>query len=305
MTANRLYKEQVRRLAKLNGLTYVEAKRQLRLILNPEVQPLKKLPVIDEKALTHFATDGLGLPLGITDSSFAADFDAAYPIAGVRYLETEVSDGSAVVWDPTNSPHMLIDGIPGSGKTVFAKQLIQHATAAGWNVQVIDDKSEYPTSVCGGSSVISAFTKVNNEMSRRMAAFADARASGIDDYNNKSAVSSNFQRTLLVYDSVKPRFLDNNESELQNVLIERILKMGRSFGVHCVLLTQAPVEEFSQGIQNFVISVSIAGRKEDRDSEFQLGIGTASLVSPKGDRLPFSLGAFDTRNNGGATKEEV
>lgn len=305
MTANRLYKAQVRQLAKLNNLTYVEAKRQLKLILNPEVQSLKKLPVINEKALTHFAMDGLGLPLGITDSSFAADFDAASPIVGIRYLETEVSDGSAVVWDPTNSPHMLIDGIPGSGKTVFAQQLVQHATAAGWNAQVIDDRSEYPASVRDGSSVISAFTKVNNEMSRRMAAFADAKSSGIDDYNKKSLASVNFQKTLLVYDSVEPRFLDSNASELQSVLIERVLKMGRSFGVHCVFLTQAPVEELSQDIQNFAINISVADRKEDRDSEFQLGIGTASLVSPKGDRLPFSLGTLDARNNGGATKEEA
>lgn len=63
---------------------------------------------------------------------------ANYSNAKLTYAQDE--DGNPIYWDPNKSPHSLVIGTTGSGKTSYTHTLVATAALLGWIVIVVDFK---------------------------------------------------------------------------------------------------------------------------------------------------------------------
>ncbi len=80
--------------------------------------------------------ESVWLPSPEIDSS--VDLLATYDKVEIPYGIDE--DGNEVVWRPAIDPNLMLIGVPGSGKTVTAHNLLVNVTRRGWPVWVLDGK---------------------------------------------------------------------------------------------------------------------------------------------------------------------
>jgi hypothetical protein len=81
------------------------------------VQPSQPMPRLAELPLVALsATDRMRIPVGVA------------------------AGGQIIHWEPASSPHMLLVGPTGSGKTIFINSMIDLVAARGWRIDLLDPK---------------------------------------------------------------------------------------------------------------------------------------------------------------------
>lgn len=251
----------------------------------------------------------------IDSKEFRGDF--RIPFA----LGKEIS-GENIVFDLVNSPHLLIAGATGSGKSVCVNSLIASIIFSKSPDEVklimIDPKivelklfNDIPhlltPVITDVKRALEALRWCLDEMERRYVLLDNLLVRDISSYNKKIK-DENLNLMILPYlVIIIDEFADlilSARKDLEN-LISRLAAMARAVGIHLVLATQRPSVDVITGVikANFPSRISFMVASS-MDSRIILGSSGAEKLLGKGDMLYISsLNPFPQRIQGGFLKE--
>uniref|UniRef100_UPI00358DA0B9 DNA translocase FtsK n=1 Tax=Borreliella garinii TaxID=29519 RepID=UPI00358DA0B9 len=251
----------------------------------------------------------------IDSEEFRGDF--RIPFA----LGKEIS-GENIVFDLVNSPHLLIAGATGAGKSVCVNSLIASIIFSKSPDEVklimIDPKivelklfNDIPhlltPVITDVKRALEALRWCLDEMERRYVLLDNLLVRDISSYNKKIK-DENLNLMILPYlVIIIDEFADlilSARKDLEN-LISRLAAMARAVGIHLVLATQRPSVDVITGVikANFPSRISFMVASS-MDSRIILGSSGAEKLLGKGDMLYISsLNPFPQRIQGGFLKE--
>ena len=166
--------------------------------------------------------------------------------------------GKPVVVDIAKTPHLLIAGTTGSGKSVFVDDLLisllYKASPEEVRLLLIDPKvvelqlyNGIPhllmPVISDVDKALSALFWVEDEMLRRYQYFSDENVKNIDSYNLavEKKGKTRLPLILIVVDEFSELMM--KAAKDTSVVVGRIARMGRAAGVHLVIATQLPVSK--------------------------------------------------------------
>ncbi|WP_424632311.1 DNA translocase FtsK [Borreliella lusitaniae] len=230
--------------------------------------------------------------------------------------------GENVVFDLVNSPHLLIAGATGAGKSVCVNSLIASIIFSKSPDEVklimIDPKivelklfNDIPhlltPVITDVKRALEALRWCLDEMERRYVLLDNLLVRDISSYNKKIK-DENLNLMILPYlVIIIDEFADlilSARKDLEN-LISRLAAMARAVGIHLVLATQRPSVDVITGVikANFPSRISFMVASS-MDSRIILGSSGAEKLLGKGDMLYISsLNPFPQRIQGGFLKE--
>ncbi|WP_444190054.1 DNA translocase FtsK [Dialister succinatiphilus] len=228
--------------------------------------------------------------------------------------------GKPVVTDLSKTPHLLIAGSTGSGKSVcinsIITSIIYHSRPEDVKLMLIDPKV-VELSVYNGiphlrTEVITNMKKAEGalnwavrEMEARYQLFAGARVRNIEGYNKQNP-DKKMPYILIIVDEFAD--LMNVAAKEVEVLIQRLTQKARAAGIHLILATQRPSADVITGVIKSNIPSRIAFMVESAlNSRIILDEGGAETLLGKGDMLFKQAGALTTVRIQGAfiSDEEV
>lgn len=159
-----------------------------------------------------------------------------------------------------DTPHLLVAGQTGGGKSTFLRQLIVHThlQKKGCQFLLIDLKGGLEFSMFENRklfnvvpNVLAAVTqlqKINSLIDERMTFLKDNACKDIDTYFkkvNKSKEKIDLTRQIIVVDEAAEMFLAGHHAKSKDVqaargIMSRIARQGRALGIHLVVATQRP-----------------------------------------------------------------
>lgn len=247
---------------------YEENKLLLETVLN-----IKILSFEMGRDMRHTVIKALSLPLSNSkilpwQDCYLSDKDFEL-VLGEGYFGIERIDISL-------TPHLLIGGSSGSGKSKLLKLILMESIKKGAIVFLADFKGgvDYPTVwhqycniITEQSELDSQLTQILDEMERRRSLLVSSQTSNIGDYNTKAATS--LPRLIVACDEVAEVLdktgLTKEEKELVGRVeskLSTIARQGRAFGIHLVLSTQRPDAEILKGQIKNNIGYRVCGRAD-------------------------------------------
>ena len=214
-------------------------------------------------------------------------------------------DGATQHFDFESSPHLLIAGATGTGKSVLLHNilltLLAHNSPEKLRLILCDTKI-VELSVYNGVPQMLATTQYDTqkiedvlhwayvETYRRLQTLSSANTRNFQDYNDyawENFISdSGLPRILIVVDDVYS-VIANSKDAIDSV--QKIIQNGRLVGVHLIIVTQTPTlgvaRNISLSIQNKVI-FSVASKDE---SKALIGTSAAYELHDAGECI-FSVG---------------
>lgn len=208
---------------------------------------------------------------------------------GVSYFEDECVD-----LDTT--PHLLIGGGTGSGKSSLLKLTLYQCIKKGATVIIGDFKGgiDYTGRWCEKSTVITdeqeflqKLLEVEQIMKERQNLLVKVGATNIKEYNQKS--KNKIKRIVVACDEfaqvLTKKDKDKNKRELHGKIelqIEKITSLGRAFGIHVLLSTQRPDSDVLDGKIKGNLGYKVCGRADSVLSKIIIDNTDASeLISQK------------------------
>jgi S-DNA-T family DNA segregation ATPase FtsK/SpoIIIE len=190
--------------------------------------------LVDIKKVNGFAH--VNISTGSMEKFYPYSFNTAdYPKLDLPIPVGYDSAGNLEIFDLAESPHLLIAGVPGFGKSNFLHVLI-HSLLPKALIAIIDPKRlefSYLKNHCAlaknESEGRAMARSLNKEMERRIDLFEDAGCVKIQDYKGE------LPRIILVIDEVA-----EIEDEQTIYYIDRIVRLARAVGISVVAATQRP-----------------------------------------------------------------
>lgn len=161
--------------------------------------------------------------------------------------------GKPFVFDLVETPHLLVAGTTGSGKSTFLNDLILSIlylkTPADVQFIMIDPKRVelgyynglphlmMPV-VKDSKSAFIALNKAKEEMDRRYQIFSELHVKDIESYNAKHGDKDRLPRIVIIVDEYMD-MMDEAPKETEAV-ITSLSRMARASGIHLILSTQRP-----------------------------------------------------------------
>jgi len=192
--------------------------------------------------------------------------------------------GNTVVWDLDNhsTPHALVCGATGSGKSVMVRSTIEYAIAAGVRqILIFDPKYEFlPFKTMEGCVVINEIENIEGAMSAL-----------VEEMNDRVMKGQN-SKTLVIFDefadamaqSSKGKSLRGTKSLEENLRI--LLQKGRSSGFRVMAATQRASVKVITGDAKVNFPVQICFRvPKEVDSKVVIDEAGAEALSGMGDGL--------------------
>lgn len=193
------------------------------------------------------------------------------------------------------TPHILIGGGTGSGKSKLLKLILMESIKKGAKVYLADFKGgiDYPSVWHKQCEIITEQDKFENQLSmileimkERRHMLVESATSNIGEYNEKT--NSIVPRIIIACDEIAEVLdktgLNKNEKELVNKIeskLSTIARQGRAFGIHLILATQRPDAEILKGQIKNNISYRICGRADKILSQIILDTPLgANMISP-------------------------
>lgn len=220
-----------------------------------------------------------------------------------------------VVWDLNNhsTPHMLMCGATGSGKSVSIKSTVEYAKLAGIDdIIIFDPKYEFQQMAEDGVTVINDIEQIEEYMAKLVVYMNDLVKFGrkkmtlvVFDEFADAVASSRTGAELKIYEDVQvghyatgmPKFQKQCTGELKSLEenLKIILQKGRSSGFRILAATQrASVKVITGDAKvNFPVQVCFRVPKE-ADSRVVLDEAGAESLSGLGDGLMKSPEYKDT-----------
>lgn len=207
-------------------------------------------------------------------------FDVMMPALKAKYYKIPMVlgkniTGDSIVIDVAKTPHLLVAGTTGSGKSVCINGLICSVlfTKTPREVRMIlVDPKMVELSIYNGiphlltpvitepKRALKAMNFVVDEMDRRMKLFSGIKAKKIEEYNEKIVEQKMAREKLPYIMVVVDEFADLMLSvgkELETS-IKRITALARFCGIHLILATQRPSNDVITGIIKSNIPTQIA-----------------------------------------------
>lgn len=194
------------------------------------------------------------------------------------------SIASKVEVDLAIVPHILLGGSTGSGKTVLLKLMLMQCVLKGANVYIADFKGGVDFNKSWKSKVhivteYELLTECLNvlleELQRRKHLFAELDCANIDEYNRR--FNKNMPRCIFACDEVaelldKTGLGKKDKEQIQHyeAAIATLVRLGRAFGIHCILATQRPDANIISGQIKNNIDFRVCGRADDVLSQIVL-----------------------------------
>lgn len=194
------------------------------------------------------------------------------------------------------SPHILLAGSTGSGKTILLKLLLMQALKKKAEVYIADFKGgvDFPRVwhnhdkchfITEKEDLLNDLDEIVIELHRRKVLLADSDCANIDEYNSK--YHRHLHRIIFACDELaevtEKSGLDKKEKELVSMIeasLSTILRLGRAMGIHAVLCTQRPSRDVIPGVVVNNSDIKICGRADDVLSQIVLDKTDASdLIS--------------------------
>jgi len=205
-------------------------------------------------------------------------------------------DGKKIIIDLNRTPHILIAGSTGSGKSNFIHSilgtLIEKNTTKTLRLILVDTKLVELTLydmlpnllepvITTAEDILPALDRVDAEINTRLNLFRDVKVRNIDEYNAKIAFK--LPSILIVIDELAD-LLTRDEVISQRLI--KIINVSRAAGIHMILATQRPSSDVIPGNIKANISARIAFKTSSSvDSHVVLGQGGAELLNTIGDVL--------------------
>lgn len=201
------------------------------------------------------------------------------------------------------TPHILLGGSTGSGKSVLLKLLVMESIKKGAVVCVADFKGgvDYPAvwhEYCRFCFTLEELVPLLDELlailEERKRLFKNVGCANLGEYN--AATNEDLPRYIFACDEVA-EVLDktglNKEQKEQVAQVESrlatIARQGRAFGIHLILATQRPDANILAGQIKNNIDCRICGRADNVLSQIILDSTDAADRIPKTSRGRFLL----------------
>jgi S-DNA-T family DNA segregation ATPase FtsK/SpoIIIE len=185
-----------------------------------------------------------------------------------------------IIIDLSVTPHLLVGGSTGSGKTVLVKALIYQALAKGMEVYLMDMKGglDYPPSwknqccsFCSDNQdALSMLTGLVEELNRRKGLFGQLSCANINKYNQQMDKADQIRRIIIVLDEIAELTdttgMDKPHKELAQRTVAHlstIARMGRAYGIHLIVGTQRPDATILPGQVKNNCDIRICGRADN------------------------------------------
>lgn len=221
-----------------------------------------KLLSDEKKEMVFNASRGLRIPIGKS--------------SGVTHYLT--------IGHETQNYHGIIGGQPGKGKTVLLNNIIAKGIEC-YNQEEIRfflmdcagvgfmefENSKHIMSICSSSEIkqcISKLALIDEELAKRERLFKKAKVVDLVDY--VESTGEKMPRLLCLIDEFHMLFTDGYESDeyVENLLVERVIRIGRKFGVHLFVSTQSLGGGVRRSfLDNIPLRIAL-GMTEDQSSEF-------------------------------------
>lgn len=250
--------------------------------------------------LVRLAPGDAKLPEKIVQSGSGAE--------DVSKLRLGMSLDGEVVVDLNRTPHILVGGSTGTGKTTMLKTIIKQLLDRNDNravrVMLIDLKGgmDYPpdwrNNRCDFESdedtVLSGLSYVEVELLRRRILFGDMSdrigkpCSSLEEYNSYADESGRLPRMVVVVDEIAELTdttgKDKPHKELAAAIVcelSIIARLGRAFGINLVIGTQRPDANVIPGQIKNNLDYRVCGKADATLSTIILGNGDADERIPK------------------------
>lgn len=202
-------------------------------------------------------------------------------------LSIGISYEDIVTIDLAKTPHVLIAGETGSGKSNVMKCLIYQALTQGYIVKLIDFKRGVSfSSFSDCISVIFEYEEAKkvleelvNETKKRLDLFRNFRVDNLKNYNRIADIAL---KPIIVFIDELAELLKVRDKELSNSFydsIESITRLSRCVGIHLIVGIQRPDATIINGQIKNNISGRLCGRFVDPEpSRIMLGNSSASQL---------------------------
>ncbi len=198
--------------------------------------------------------------------------------------------------DLRKTPHILLGGSTGSGKSRLLKLLVWQALQKGAVVHIADFKGgvDYPPlwhekcEICvEENSLLDVLSKLLEELERRKVLFQKAGCADIDSYNRQSG--EELQRHIFACDEAA-ELLDKTGrtkeekariEQIESALLATIARQGRAFGIHLFLATQRPDATILPGQIKNNMDFRVCGKADSVLSQIILDSTAAAEQIPK------------------------
>lgn len=195
----------------------------------------------------------------------------------------------------TKTPHILLGGSTGSGKSLLLKLLVMQCVKKGAVVYVADFKGgvDFPPIwhekcklIFREQELLEVLTNIVRILEERKEIFRESGCANIDEYNK--ATQSDLQRIIFACDEVAEVLDKTGLSKEDKELILQIesklsviARQGRAFGVHTILATQRPDANILSGQIKNNMDCRICGRADKVLSQIILDNSDAAEKIPK------------------------
>lgn len=199
-----------------------------------------------------------------------------------------------VIIDIDKTPHILIGGNTGSGKSVLVQCLLWQAIQQADVVYVADFKGgvdfsyvwqEFAYIITEEKKLLVLLNHLADILEERKRLFKEVDAANITEYREKSG--DYMQRIVFACDEVAELLdktgADKSRKELLAQIEARlalIARQGRAFGIHLILATQRPDANILPGQIKNNMNIRICGRADTTLSTIIIGDGRAAEQIP-------------------------
>lgn len=193
------------------------------------------------------------------------------------------------------TPHLLLGGSTGSGKSILLKLLVMQCIKKGAVVYIADFKGgvDFPSSwydkcklIFREQELLEVLTNIVIILEERKEMFRETECANIDEYNKKT--KSDLQRIIFACDEVAELLdktgLGKEDKDLVLKIENKlsvIARQGRAFGIHMILATQRPDANILSGQIKNNIDYRVCGRADKVLSQIILDSPDAAEKIPK------------------------
>ena len=232
--------------------------------INPEKLNLTIKEILNQSKqdVSFEPTDGLRIPIG--------------KVAGQTHYFT--------IGHETDNYHGIIGGQPGKGKTILLNNIIAKGIETYNNEELkyflIDcagvgfqefKHSKHIQELCSSSNVeicVESVKKLEEEMLNRETLFKDNNVAELKDYVKKTG--NKLPRIICIIDEFHVLFTGSSRisSYVETVLVDKVIRIGRKFGIHLLVSTQSLGGGVRKSIlDNIPLRIAL-GMTEDQSSGF-------------------------------------
>lgn len=223
------------------------------------------------------------------------------PDAGLKVPLGEDRFGGVVEIDFTssNSPHLLIGGTTGSGKsealnTILAG-IVRHYSPDEVRLQLIDPKGTELEHLSGSEHLdgeigwdeedaIEILTRAVDEMQARYVKFKNSKVRSLLDYNETVTFEERIPRWVIVLDEYADLTSDPETKRIIEAHLRRLAQKSRAAGIHVIIATQKPdASVISTNLRSNLPAQLALRVKSSTESRVIMDEGGAESLTGKGD----------------------